>query len=268
MGRVRYCREGADPGPSLRRPTRGTACPNRRGPAGRREAPASLLPMLGVPAGRSPAPPAPPLADRAAALAAGGGLRALLLPLLSSGGAKRRLHPPAAFPGQSRRRGPRARSDSRGSSRLASAEAAAAGGPSPARTDGGFPKPRSFPQQGWDLPVCPGRPLQPGAPAEPRSPPPAAPFDNRRSRTRHRKLRWRPHRGREGARSWNPGGEKSRENPSFSLPRPLRVPSHYPAPQLVPGAVTSGLRSRAPPASRCSRLKRKESGRAAATPSP
>lgn len=99
--------------------------------------------MLGAPAGRSPAPPAPPPVDRAAALAAGGGPRAPLLRLLSSGGAKRRLHPPAAFPGQSRQRGPRARSDSRGSSRLASAEAAAAGEPSP----GGFPKPRSLPQQ-------------------------------------------------------------------------------------------------------------------------
>lgn len=231
MGRVRYCREGADPGPSLRRPTRGTACPNRRGPAGRREAPASLLPMLGVPAGRSPAPPAPPLADRAAALAAGGGLRALLLPLLSSGGAKRRLHPPAAFPGQSRRRGPRARSDSRGSSRLASAEAAAAGGPSPARTDGGFPKPRSFPQQGWDLPVCPGRPLQPGAPAEPRSPPPAAPFDNRRSRTRHRKLRWRPHRGREGAGSWTREERSLARTPRSPCPAPSasRLTTRHPS---------------------------------------
>lgn len=261
------CCERADPAPSLPRPTRGTACPNREGPAGRREDPASLLPMLGAPAGRSPAPPAPPLADRAAALAAGGGPRAPLLPLLNSGGVKRRLHPPAAFPGQSRQRGPRARSDSGGSSLLASAEAAAAGGLSPARPDG-FPKPRTLPQQGWDLPVRPGRRLQPGAPAEPRSPPPAAPFDDRRSRMRHRKQRWRPHRGREGAGSWTREEGNLARTPSFSLPRPLRVPAHYPAPQLVPGAVTSGPRSRAPPASRCSRLKRKESGRVAVTPSP
>ena len=66
------------PDPSPPRSRKGTASPNPEGRSGWRGARSSPLPMLGAPAGSSPAPAAPPPAARAAAPAAGGGPSARL----------------------------------------------------------------------------------------------------------------------------------------------------------------------------------------------
>lgn len=123
---------------------------------------------------------------------------------------------------------------------MASAEAGAAGGPSSARPDGGFPTLGRSRRGGRDLPGRLGRWLQPGAPAEPWSPPLASSSTAAALEREAWDCGGDPNRGREGVR--REAGEEANlarilRSPCPAPPR--RFPAHHPAPWLVPGAVTS-----------------------------